>query len=127
MFPGPCTLPTLCLQVQVMVEVRSGRWQERRQFELLECTPDTGIADLKRQALATAAAAAAAEAAETEGAAAPTSADSRPLPGAAAWEEQELSFLGQMCEDGKCLRDYGICHAWIAQVAGFVLRPRAAR
>ena len=41
-------------------------------------------------------------------------------------QEQELRFLGQTCEDGKRLRDYGVCHDWVAQVAGFVLRPRPA-
>lgn len=101
--PPPSLPPCYALQVQVLVEVRSGRWQERRQFELLECTPDTGITELKQQAAA---------AAEAEGGAA-----------AAPVGQQELTFMGQTCQDGKALRDYGVAHDWLAQVAGFVLKP----
>ena len=102
----------------MLVEVRSGRWQERRQFELLECSPDTGIAELKLRA---AAAAVAAAAAEGEGGSAAAARD------LAAFQPGELSFLGQACEDGKALRDYGVQHDWLAQVAGFVLKPAGAR
>ncbi len=102
------------LQVQVLVEVRSGRWQEKRQFELLECSPDTGIAELKARALAAAAATADAEAAPDRWQLA-----QREAP-------QELTFLGQTCLDGRQLRDYGVNQDFIQQVAGFVLRPAAA-
>lgn len=97
-----------------MVEVRSGRWQEKRQFELLECSPDTGIAELKARALAAAAATADAEAAPDRWQLA-----QREAP-------QELTFLGQTCLDGRQLRDYGANQDFIQQVAGFVLRPAAA-
>ena len=97
-----------------MVEVRSGRWQEKRQFEMVECTPDTGIAELKARALAAAAAAADAEAPPDRWQLA-----QRQAP-------QELTFLGQTCEDGLQLRDYGVSQDFIRQVAGFVLRPVAA-
>lgn len=93
--------------------MRSGRWQEKRRFELLECTPDTGVAELKQRAVA---AAAAADAEEPP--------DRWQL--AQRGEPQELTFLGQACEDGRQLRDYGVSHGWIEQVAGFVLRPAAA-
>lgn len=98
----------------MLVEVRSGRWQEQRQFQLLECSSDTGIGELKRQALA---AAAADGSGSGGGAAQPASSCQLP---------HELTFLGQTCEDGKRLRDYGVSHDWIAQVTGFVLRPAAA-
>ena len=41
--------------LHVIVEVRSGRWQERRQLQLLECRADLRVADLKAQAEALAA------------------------------------------------------------------------
>jgi hypothetical protein len=116
--------------VQVLVEVRSGRWQEQRLFELLECSPDTDIADLKQRA---AAAAFAAEGAAGGTSPANASDAAEAAPGQQQQpqmrqqqQEQELRFLGQTCEDGKRLRDYGVCHDWVAQVAGFVLRPRPA-
>ena len=95
----------------MLVEVRSGRWQEKRRFELLECTPDTGVAELKQRAAAAAA-----------------GAEEQPDRWQLAQREgpQELTFLGQTCEDGRRLRDYGVSHDWIQQVAGFVLRPAAA-
>lgn len=102
------------LQVQVLVEVRSGRWQEKREFELLECTPDTGIAELKARALAAAAATADAEAPPDRWQLA-----QRQAP-------QELTFLGQTCQDSRHLRDYGINQDFIQQVAGFVLSPAVA-
>lgn len=84
-------------------------------MELLDgCSPDTGIAELKRRALE--AAAAAAEPGQGAAAAAALQAG-----------ELELTFMGQACEDGKALRDYGVCHGWIAQAAGFVLRPAPRR
>ena len=106
----------MSLQVQVLVEVRSGRWQEQRRFELLECTPDTGIAALKRQAAEAAVAAAAAGSSSEPGS--QTSVLQH-------HQQQQLSFMGQRCEDGKVLRDYGVCHDWVAQVTGFVLHPAA--
>jgi hypothetical protein len=114
--------------VQVLVEVRSGRWQEQRRFELLECTPDTDIANLKQRAAAAAFAADGAAGGEnpagaSDAAAAGPGQQQQPQ---RQQQKQELRFLGQTCEDGKRLRDYGVCHDWVAQVAGFVLRPRPA-
>lgn len=90
--------------VQVLVTVRPGRGHTSH--ELLECTMETSIAEVKRRALAGAAGfkdeAAAAEAAL----------------------RHDLTFLGQQCQDDKRLADYGVNQEWIAQVAGFVLQPR---
>lgn len=143
-----CTPNPLCLhvpQVQVVVEVRSGRWQEQRQFQLLECTPGTGIAELKQRAEEAAIAAAAPDgnaSTKAQGGAGNAGGDgaaAAATPDAAGGQagsrtaaprsarpvgELDLIFLGQTCEDSKALRDYAICHDWIRQVAGFVLRPR---
>lgn len=109
--PPPMPHRRTALQVQILVEVRSGRWQERKQFELLECEMETGILEVKQRAAGSAAASAAAK-------------GEPPLHPGPPPEEQELVFMGQTCENGKQLRDYGICHDWIKQVGGFVLKPR---
>ncbi|KAL4448608.1 hypothetical protein ABPG75_005827 [Micractinium tetrahymenae] len=120
--------------VQVMVEVRSGRWHERRQFNLLECTIDTPIAEVKERAEALAAAGEGLqppfpgpddpnkplEAAHEPYVAPPPPPprDPRPL------SDLALTFMGQTCENGKALRDYAVCEEWIRQVAGFVLHHK---
>lgn len=122
------------VQVQVMVEVRSGRWHERRQFNMLDCELDTTIREVKERAEALAAAGEGlqppfpgpddsskpAEAPEpyVNPPPPPPPRAPRPIP------DLTLTFMGQTCEDGRALRDYGICEEWIRQVAGFVLHHK---
>lgn len=86
-------------QVQLLVTVSAAGPRQQQSYQLLDCTPDTTVADVKRRAL---------EAAVANGTAA--------VPGAGGEEDvaaaaslQELTFLGQCCKDDKQLA--GAVHA----------------
>lgn len=93
-----------------MVNVLMGRWQEKSYLELLDCVMDTTILELKQRAVAAALA--------SHRQAGFEDSPAGPDPG-----DRELRFMDYVCQNQKALRDYGICHDWIMQVAGFTLRP----
>ncbi|KAK3265292.1 hypothetical protein CYMTET_26013 [Cymbomonas tetramitiformis] len=45
------------------------------------------------------------------------------IEGAPLVHNQDLVFMGERCEDEKCMSDYGICEDFILQVTGFVINP----
>ncbi|KAI3426141.1 hypothetical protein D9Q98_008520 [Chlorella vulgaris] len=98
-------------QVQICVCVKWGRWQEEQHVDVLECEMHTTILELKQRAAEMAAAAA------KEKGRPPAPPEPKP-------EKQEMHFMGQICDNTKQLHDYGICHDWIKQVGGFVLKPK---